>query len=92
MGWNDRLPEDPYWPAYYDAEAYEEWRKYLEACQQEELETPENTANLSSQNVEPWLLSAEPQPEPATRALIELQKKPAEVSIVERPGGCAAQQ
>lgn len=92
MGWNDRLPEDPYWPSYYDAEAYEEWRKYLEACQREELDPTKNTAGLSSQNIDPVALTEPTQAEAQPRILIDEQKKPAEVSIVERPGGCAAQQ
>ena len=59
MGWNDRLPEDPFIPsdAYYTERAeYEAWLDYLDACAQEDA-----TAGLSSQNVDPAVLSQSPQ-------------------------------
>lgn len=46
MGWNDRLPEDPYWPdsEYYQArDAYEEWLAYIAS----QVETAE--AELAAQ-------------------------------------------
>jgi hypothetical protein len=50
MGWNDRLPEDPYWPEQNsDREAYENWLAYLES----QLDEAEHAAGLTSQNVDP---------------------------------------
>lgn len=51
MGWNDRLPEDPYIPfeSEEDRTAYEEWHHYLE-CQ---LDEAERAAGLSSSNINP---------------------------------------
>lgn len=57
MGWNDRLPEDPYWPTYYDADAYAEWHKYLEACRLEDIKAMEQQVGLSSQNLDPASIS-----------------------------------
>jgi len=57
MGWNDRLPEDPYWPTHSDAEAYEEWHRYLEECRREDIVVMEQGAGLSSQNVDPATIS-----------------------------------
>lgn len=48
MGWNDRLPEDPYWPDIArqdDRDSYENWLQYLD----EQLE--DANAELSSQNL-----------------------------------------
>lgn len=53
MGWNDRLPEDPYWPAHSDAEAYEEWHRYLELCRLEDIAAMDAGANLTSQTIDP---------------------------------------
>ena len=46
MGWNDRLPEDPYIPYANqdDQDAYDNWQMYLESCRLE---------GLTSQNVDP---------------------------------------
>jgi hypothetical protein len=46
MGWNDRLPDDPYRPyeSQDDRDAYDNWQMYLEHCRQEEL---------TSQNIDP---------------------------------------
>lgn len=55
MGWNDRLPEDPFIPsdAYYqEREEYEAWLDYVEAKLREEDET-----SLSSQNIDPAILA-----------------------------------
>lgn len=52
MGWNDRLPEDPYIPsdAYYEArEEYEAWLEYLDAQMADK-------AGLTSQNIDPETL------------------------------------
>ena len=49
MGWNDRLPEDPYIPYADDADrqSYEEWHQYLLECQREEIN------GLTSANLHP---------------------------------------
>ena len=55
MGWNDRLPEDPFIPsdAYYqEREEYEAWLDYVEAKLREEDET-----SLTSQNIDPATLA-----------------------------------
>jgi hypothetical protein len=54
MGWNDRLPEDPFIPsdAYYrEREEYEAWLDYVEAKLREE------DTGLSSQNIDPATLA-----------------------------------
>ena len=54
MGWNDRLPEDPFIPsdAYYqEREEYEAWLDYVEAKLREE------DTGLSSQNLDPATLA-----------------------------------
>lgn len=64
MGWNDRLPEDPFIPSaeyYRDRDDYEAWRAYGEARLQEEL------AGLSSQNVNPATLASKPTQEAPDR-------------------------
>lgn len=50
MGWNDRLPEDPYIPfeSEEDRTAYEEWLHYLES----QLADEEQAAGLTSANIE----------------------------------------
>jgi hypothetical protein len=63
MGWNDRLPEDPYWPSHSDAEAYEEWHRYLEELRREDIIALEQGAGLSSQNVDPTSISLTPEKE-----------------------------
>lgn len=48
MGWNDRLPEDPYWPEVSqqdDRDSYEQWLAYIEG------QLDEANAELSSQNL-----------------------------------------
>lgn len=53
MGWNDRLPEDPYIPPpeYYQArEEYEAWLDYIE------MRLAEEDAGLTSQNLDPAML------------------------------------
>jgi len=55
MGWNDRLPEDPFIPSeryYQEREEYEAWLDYMEARLREEDEL-----QLSSQNINPAALS-----------------------------------
>ena len=55
MGWNDRLPEDPYIPPreyYQDREEYEAWLDYIEMRLAEE-----DKAGLTSQNLDPAMLS-----------------------------------
>lgn len=56
MGWNDRLPEDPYTPPpeYYHArDEYEAWLEYVEMRLLEEEQT-----GLTSQNIDPASLIA----------------------------------
>lgn len=58
MGWNDRLPEDPYTPApeyYHDRDEYEAWLEYVETRLIEQELT-----GLTSQNLDPSALKAEP--------------------------------
>lgn len=52
MGWNDRLPDDPYWP---DQESYENWQEYHhELLMRAELEAQaQNEPGISSQNIDP---------------------------------------
>lgn len=50
MGWNDRLPEDPYTPPesfYRDRDDYEAWLEYLNASLEQEQ------GGLTSQNLDP---------------------------------------
>jgi hypothetical protein len=64
MGWNDRLPEDPFIPSaeyYRDRDDYEAWLEYVEARLQEE------STGLSSQNVDPATLTSKPQQEAPDR-------------------------
>jgi len=50
MGWNDRLPEDPYTPyeSHDEQDAYDNWLNYVESLRAEEKQ-----AGLSSANVAP---------------------------------------
>ena len=60
MGWNDRLPEDPYIPPreYYQArDEYEAWLEYIDMRLAEEEE-----AGLTSQNLDPATMSGQSQP------------------------------
>lgn len=51
MGWNDRLPEDPYLP---DQESYDGWQEYHHELLRAELEAQtQNGPGLTSQNIEP---------------------------------------
>lgn len=55
MGWNDRLPEDPYIPPpeyYQDRAEYEAWLDYIEMRLAEDEQ-----AGLTSQNLDPAMLS-----------------------------------
>lgn len=55
MGWNDRLPEDPYIPPreyYQDRQEYEAWLEYVDMRLAEEEQ-----AGLTSQNLDPAALS-----------------------------------
>lgn len=68
MGWNDRLPEDPYIPPesfYRDRDDYEAWLDYVEMRLNEE-----ERAGLSSQNLDPRTLSKTPLQEPPARQSI----------------------
>ena len=51
MGWNDRLPEDPYWPFQNeeDRQTYEDWQLYLES----QLTEAEINSDLNSQTLRP---------------------------------------
>lgn len=55
MGWNDRLPTDPYLPPedYYQsgAEEYHAWLEYVE------MRLNENEPGLTSQNLDPAMLT-----------------------------------
>lgn len=64
MGWNDRLPEDPYTPPesfYRDRDDYEAWLEYVE------MQLERESAGVTSQNLDPQTLSAKSQPEAPTR-------------------------
>ena len=64
MGWNDRLPEDPFIPSdsYYEAQyAHEEWMRYIEMC------ATEKQQKLTSQNIDPATLAGKPLQEPPVR-------------------------
>ena len=51
MGWNDRLPEDPYWP---DQDSYIRALECHNELLRAELEVPpQNGPGLSSQNINP---------------------------------------
>ena len=53
MGWNDRLPTDPYLPPddyYREKEEYEAWLDYVEASMNE-------PQGLTSQNIDPAMLA-----------------------------------
>jgi hypothetical protein len=63
VGWNDRLPTDPYLPRdeYYNngEEEYHAWLEYVEMRLNEE--------GLTSQNIDPANLPTAPQQEPGGR-------------------------
>jgi hypothetical protein len=50
MGWNDRLPEDPYIPyeSQDDRDAYDNWAMYMEF-----LRAEEEAGGLTSNNIQP---------------------------------------
>lgn len=50
MGWNDRLPEDPYIPyeSQDDRDAYDNWAMYMEFLRAEEA-----AVGLTSNNIQP---------------------------------------
>jgi hypothetical protein len=55
MGWNDRLPEDPFIPSdtyYQERDEYEAWLDYMEAKLREE-----DKISLTSQNIDPATLA-----------------------------------
>lgn len=66
MGWNDRLPEDPFIPyeSEKDRDDYEAWHMYL-AMRAEEMLAEEN-AGLTSQNIAPIPLGGHVQEQPNT--------------------------
>lgn len=56
MGWNDRLPEDPYTPPesfYSDRDAYEAWLDYIE------MQLDKEATGLTSQNLDPAALQSQ---------------------------------
>lgn len=58
MGWNDRLPEDPFAPPneyYEEQDRYEAWLEYTMA------RAAENDRQFSSQNIAPTELAARKQ-------------------------------
>jgi hypothetical protein len=74
MGWNDRLPEDPYIPteSYYDRQEYEAWMEYIAS------KNAPPAAGLSSQNLDPALLQPEAQPNLLQRLWRRVQGQPAQ--------------
>jgi hypothetical protein len=67
MGWNDRLPEDPYIPYENetDRDNYEAWHEYmLYMAEQTESALKQETAGLSSQNVDPAFVQQDTQTQP----------------------------
>lgn len=64
MGWNDRLPTDPYLPPeeYYHngEEEYHAWLEYVEMCLNEEAEFSSQVSLLTSQNIDPATLPTTP--------------------------------
>lgn len=66
MGWNDRLPEDPYIPPreyYQDRDEYEAWLEYIDMRLAEEEQ-----AGLTSQNLDPAALSGTRTPQESQQA------------------------
>lgn len=64
MGWNDRLPEDPYTPPesfYRDRDDYEAWLEYVET------QLDKEGVGLTSQNLDPQTLSKKAQQETPAR-------------------------
>lgn len=52
MSRNNQFRDGP-WPNQADADAYEEWHRYLEECRRDDIAALEQDAGLSSQNVDP---------------------------------------
>lgn len=68
MGWNDRLPEDPYIPPdafYRDRDDYEAWLEYVKICAEKET-----TGGLTSQTLDPQTLQTPTTQEPSLRRSI----------------------
>ena len=65
MGWNDRIENNPYepYPDYNEQDHYEAWVNYQRMCAEE-------TANISSQNVDPAELRAAMQEAPPLLSLL----------------------
>ena len=64
MGWNDRLPEDPFTPSsdyYQEQDRYEEWLEYITTC------GAENENMFGSQNIDPAQLPRKNSQEAPTR-------------------------
>ena len=64
MGWNDRLPEDPFIPAesyYEEHDRYAAWLEYQNTC------AAETERQLTSQNIDPATLAGKPRQEPPAR-------------------------
>lgn len=67
MGWNDRLPEDPFIPYENetDRDNYEAWQEYLVyLAAQTETALDADTAGLTSQNIDPVSLRRDVQEHP----------------------------
>ena len=67
MGWNDRLPEDPFIPYENetDRDNYEAWHEYLiYLAAQSEAALQAEGAGLTSQNIDPVCLSRDVQDQP----------------------------
>ena len=68
MGWNDRLPEDPYIPPesfYRDRDDYEAWLEYVEMSLEKEARS-----GLTSQTLDPQTLQTPTSQEPPLRRSI----------------------
>jgi hypothetical protein len=64
MGWNDRLPEDPFIPAesyYEEHDRYAAWLEYQNIC------AAETERQLTSQNIDPAMLAGKPSQETPQR-------------------------
>ena len=69
MGWNDRLPEDPYLP---DQQSYENWQEYhQELLLREELEAQtKDGPGISSQNIDPGAHTDTPAEVPSRTSVV----------------------
>lgn len=80
MGWNDRLPEDPFIPFENekDRDDYEAWHTMTD-------EYRANETGLTSQNVTPDQLTKKQKPAPATRPLPQVDTIPHQEEVSQTP-------